>query len=287
MASKHEVPEARRTELHDGRTVAYIDIGDPDGYPVISNHGGLSCRLDVAPADASAKAHGLRILAPDRPGIGLSDPKPGHTVLGWGDDVRELADQLGIDRFSCIGWSFGGAFAQVVGCGVGDRVDVLVLVASTIPSDWPGMKDEIDHMDQVFYKLTKSKLGRFTERSLLHLMEASAKHAPKAFGKSSGVDAQFASVVAGAIAEGTAHGKGVVAEYEAVNAPWGFDPSHITVRTQIWQGDADDLLPTDWANRLHDAIEGSTMTIVPGASHFLWYDHWDDIFDGINTARGG
>ena len=77
MASKHEVPEARRTELHDGRTVAYIDIGDPDGYPVISNHGGLSCRLDVAPADASAKADQTTLLALPNAG---SPARGGHTM---------------------------------------------------------------------------------------------------------------------------------------------------------------------------------------------------------------
>lgn len=278
--------DAHEIELRDGRRLAFLDMGDPSGHPVISNHGGLSCRLDVAPAAESAAAHGLRLIAPDRPGIGGSDPKPGHSVAGWADDVAELLDQLDLARCSTLGWSFGGAFAQSVAARLPERVDALALVASVIPPAWPGMQDEIDRMDQVFHRLTEHRLGRFAERSILHLMSASAAHAPKAFAKSSGVDPAHADVVAAAIAEGTAHGGGVIAEYEAVNAPWGFDPSDIRVATHVWQGDADDLVPPAWGQRLHEAIAGSTLTVVPGASHFLWYDHWDDVFDGLGAAAG-
>src|SRR3954453_12685143 len=62
--------------LRDGRTLGFAEYGDPGGMPVICNHGGLSSRLDVAPAHESAKQHRLRLLAPDRPGIGLSSRKP-------------------------------------------------------------------------------------------------------------------------------------------------------------------------------------------------------------------
>lgn len=66
--------------LSDGRRLAYLDLGDPDGFPLVSCHGGLSSALDVVPSDASAHDHNLRIIAADRPGIGSSDlrrrPRP-------------------------------------------------------------------------------------------------------------------------------------------------------------------------------------------------------------------
>ena len=37
--------------------------------------------------------------------------------------------------------------------------------------------------------------------------------------------------------------------------------------------------------RLHAAIEGSTLTVVPDATHFLWYDHWAEIFDAVVERR--
>ena len=57
--------------LADGRDLAYEEYGNPDGFPVLSFHGGLSSRLDAAPAHEAAVLMGVRLLSPDRPGIGL------------------------------------------------------------------------------------------------------------------------------------------------------------------------------------------------------------------------
>lgn len=95
-------------QLSDGRSLCYAQYGAPDGFAVVSAHGGLACRLDVASADAAAKMHGVRLISPDRPGIGGSDAKAGRTILDWADDVADLLDLLGIDRFAVMGWSMGG-----------------------------------------------------------------------------------------------------------------------------------------------------------------------------------
>src|SRR5512138_342902 len=98
----------RQIQLHDGRKLGYSEFGDPFGFPIINNHGGLVCRLDISPADEIAKELGVRIISPDRPGIGLSDLKVERTLLDWTDDVRHLADQLRLRQFGVIGWSMGG-----------------------------------------------------------------------------------------------------------------------------------------------------------------------------------
>ena len=56
--------------LRDGRTLGFAQYGDPAGFAVVNAHGGLACRLDVAQADAVASAIGIRLVSPDRPGIG-------------------------------------------------------------------------------------------------------------------------------------------------------------------------------------------------------------------------
>lgn len=279
-----DLPEDHTIELADGRTLGFIEVGDPEGYPVVSNHGGLSSRLDVSPSDASARAHGLRIISPDRPGIGLSDAQDGRTMSSWADDVRELVDQLEIDRFATMGWSFGGCFAQSVARHVDDRVSALVLVASGIPIDWEGMRDQINKMDRRFLKMSETATGRIMERSVFHLMSATAHLAPRAYARRAGFAGPAAADLSAAIAQGLSNTEGVVADYRILDRPWAFDPSDITVPTQMWQGDADDLVPPEWGRRLHEAITGSTLTLVPGATHFLWYDHWDDIFTALTRA---
>ena len=57
---------------------------------------------------AIAERVGIRLIGLDRPGIGRSDPKAGYQLLDWPDDVMELADQLGIERFAVEGLSGGG-----------------------------------------------------------------------------------------------------------------------------------------------------------------------------------
>ncbi len=99
--------------LSDGRALSYREFGAPDGFPIINNHGGLVCGLDISPAHEIARELGIRIISPDRPGIGKSSAKSGRTLLDWASDVRELADTLKLGRFGIVGWSMGGQYALV------------------------------------------------------------------------------------------------------------------------------------------------------------------------------
>ena len=69
----------------DGRTLAYLEVGDPDAPLVIHNHGGPGGRLEARlPADAAAKNR-LRLVCVDRPGMGLSSHQKAHTYAGWAE----------------------------------------------------------------------------------------------------------------------------------------------------------------------------------------------------------
>ena len=82
----------------------------------------LTARLQCAPGrprvvrpavpdpDAASDEH-VRLIAPDRPGMGRSDPQPGHVVADWPADVAALADTLGLETFGVVGWSAGTPYA--------------------------------------------------------------------------------------------------------------------------------------------------------------------------------
>jgi pimeloyl-ACP methyl ester carboxylesterase len=120
-------------QLSDGRTLAYLDIGDPEGRPLFYFHGGPGSRLEGLLFDELNQQLGIRMIAPDRPGFGLSDFQEDRTYLDWPDDVRELADQLGIDRFAVLGWSSGGPHAAAVAHGIPQRLTVVAIVAGEGP----------------------------------------------------------------------------------------------------------------------------------------------------------
>src|ERR1700690_4235043 len=99
----HDVATDRELRLGDGRRVTYSEFGDPDGTRVLSCHGGLVCRFDVEPSAAAFHDRRARVISPDRPGVGGSDRRPGHSTADWADDVRELLDALGIERCAVMG----------------------------------------------------------------------------------------------------------------------------------------------------------------------------------------
>jgi pimeloyl-ACP methyl ester carboxylesterase len=91
-------------------------------------------------------------------------------------------------------------------------------------------------------------------------------------------------VVTAAVTEGLRNPAAIVDDYRVFGRPWGFEPDQVGVPTSIWQGDADDLVPPAWADQLAAAIEASSLEVVPGAGHLLWYDHWSELFAGITAT---
>lgn len=271
-------PSAERlVELGDGRRLRVFEVGDPDGVPIVHHHGGLSSGSETAIAHDAALTLRVRLLCPDRPGIGGSDPLPGRTLRSWGLDVEEMADVMGLGRFGVSGWSLGGCFALAVADRLGDRVTGLALIASAIPVDWPGMVREINRMDRWFMAMSRHSAGRLAERALFPMMGLLARRAPRTFSRSAGFPPEAAVILAAAVGEGMRRPTSVIDEYRILDAPWGFDVGETDRPTRIWQGDHDDLVPVDWAQRLHDAIDGSILTPVPGGTHYLATDHWDEI----------
>jgi pimeloyl-ACP methyl ester carboxylesterase len=97
--------------LPDGRTLGYAEYGHPTGYPIFFFHGFPSSRLETYPLDRVALRRGIRIIAPDRPGFGLSTPQPHRRILDWPADVEAFAERLQIPRFAVLGCSGGGPYA--------------------------------------------------------------------------------------------------------------------------------------------------------------------------------
>ena len=126
-------PVGKTIQLSDGRTLGYVDTGDPEGHPLFYFHGGPGSRLEGLLYDELNQQLGIRMIATDRPGFGLSDFQEDRTYLDWPGDIRELADQLGIDRFAVLGWSSGGPHAAAVAHGIPHRLTAVAVVAGEGP----------------------------------------------------------------------------------------------------------------------------------------------------------
>lgn len=60
--------------LPDGRKLGYADYGDPNGKPILYQHGTPGSRMEATRYHALGKELGLRVVSLDRPGYGWSTP---------------------------------------------------------------------------------------------------------------------------------------------------------------------------------------------------------------------
>lgn len=105
-------------------TVSLADVGSSTGRPVFV-YLGLGCvRYLVGLYDELAEALGLRLICIDRWGLGKTTEVPDEQrgFLEWADVVEEVADQLGISKFSILAHSAGAPYALAASLRLGDRV---------------------------------------------------------------------------------------------------------------------------------------------------------------------
>ncbi|ULE32597.1 alpha/beta fold hydrolase [Mycobacterium sp. IDR2000157661] len=278
--------------LRDGRLTAYAQYGSPDGYPVINAHGGLACRLDVAAADSVATDLGVRLISPDRPGVGLSCPQPGRTVLDWARDVAELLDSLDVDRFSVMGWSMGGQYAAAVGHALVDRVNRVAIVAGVLPLTEPGVFQQLPSMDRHLTRI--SQRSPWLARQCFRAMGALAGAAPTLYGRlaARALGPADAAVIRdeGFTAfsqmshEAFRQPHGAAEEYRAWMRPWGFALEDLKVHVDVWMGLQDELVDKTWPEQLAARIPHAALHVRAGG-HFVAHRHYREILDALRRPR--
>ncbi|HZC28279.1 MAG TPA: alpha/beta hydrolase, partial [Gaiellaceae bacterium] len=114
-----------------GATLAVREWGD-DGTPLLYWHG-LSPfgALELNEAGPAWSADGFRVVAFAAPGI--TDPRPFTDLEAYRPSrlaglILRTAEELGIERFAYVGWSWGASIGVHFGARHGDRLDALVLL---------------------------------------------------------------------------------------------------------------------------------------------------------------
>lgn len=113
-----------RRPANAGLTVSLADVGSLTGRPVIV-YLGLGCvRYLVALYDEMAEALNLRLICVDRWGLGRTTdvPTDRRGLLEWAGVVEEVADTLGLGRYSVLAHSAGAPYALASSLKTGDRV---------------------------------------------------------------------------------------------------------------------------------------------------------------------
>ena len=270
--------EDNHVMLPSGRRLGYAEYGDPAGRPLIFLHGTPSTRVMFRLGDRAAKEAGVRLIAPDRPGLGLSDLDPRRTIPDFADDVASLADRLSLGRFPLAGISGGGPYAAACGARLGGRLTALGLVSAMAPVVSPAIRKHLNARYSVIYGIgRRSRLMTALGTKLFRRTFAGNPDRVMRFAMSAmaGPDRDIladdwtqACLIASAedaLSQGTS---GLVTELALMSRAWGFEPSDISVPTFLWHGEADTIVPAAFGRWLAERIPDCRTRFIPGAGHF-------------------
>jgi len=303
--------DTRVIRLADGRDLAWVELGDPDGAPVFIFHGAPGSAGQFVPLGGVAAGAHVRLLSLDRPGYGRSSAHPRRTFADFADDVAQLADHLGCDTLAVAGHSSGGPHAaacarflprRVSACGIISGAAPLLgfddpvltdgellnnRVIDTVCRYWPATWDPVAAalwivclrpLTAVLLARTRKHPERAVDRFLSKLPapddEVMARPEVRAMilEEIRYLSPDFARAAMQDMAIGA--------------RDWGFRLEDITVPVHLWHGDRDRNIPIGQAELQAKLIPDATLHRCPGEAHGLYVDHMSEILETLTGAPG-
>ncbi|HLT35494.1 MAG TPA: alpha/beta hydrolase [Enhygromyxa sp.] len=265
-----------KTRLANGRSLGWAEWGDERGRPVLLFPGaGTSASLGFGVEILDRLE--VRLIGVDRPGLGLSDPAPGRTLLDWAEDIAELIEARKLGPTPAIGFSQGGPFA--LACAAAGVVRAVAIVSGSdelaapelrerLPAELRALIDQVaaepEAAEQFFRELNASRL-------LQMILDGSAP-------EDRGVYQQpaFAAALRRALDEGFCRGaEGYARDTVLAMSRWPFDLGSITIPVDLWYGGRDEspVHSPDFGESLARRIPHARRTLIAEAGGSLLWTH--------------
>ena len=282
--------------LRDGRKLGYAEYGDSLGIPVFYFHGGQESRLSSAFMHSEAQQMGIRIISPERPGIGLSSFQPNREFLDWPDDIEQLADDLNIDQFSIFGLSGGAPHVLACLSKIPDRVINASIVCGAAPYNFEGSLDGMWPPVRMLHWLAKKENNRGLKKFLqmdykqlvhspMERMKQFQNYLPRPDREIMKANPAFGwEFIDGSIESYSQGIEGVAQEWQLYVHDWGFDLNSIDHPISLWFGTEDKMAPIERANYLNNNLRNSELTLIENEGHFsLIRNHLTSILGELLT----
>lgn len=284
-------------QLSEGRQLAYSEYGELDGTPVFLFHGLPGSRLSWGLIPDAPFPPGLRVIAPDRPGYGKSDPKPQRTLLDWADDVGELADALEIETFAILGVSGGGPGALACAWKMTARLTCVGVVASPAPTNAPDVFQDMSKTNRLFMKLAwrlpwlstlnTQFLGSVIRRNparYINTMKYKMHDTDKFVLARPGIQEMLIADFAEALRGGS---EGMVSDMSANHGhQWDFPLDKIRTKVHFWICELDRSVSPAMGKYLSSMIPESEVNFVPDAGHLWILTHLKEVLSALMLKQG-
>jgi pimeloyl-ACP methyl ester carboxylesterase len=284
-------------QLRDGRRLQVLEIGKRDGFPIFHLHGNGSSRLEIFTVQPQVEPLGVRLICPDRPGIGGSDSRPGYQLLDWPDDVVEVADQLGLERFVVEGFSGGAPFTLACAYKIPHRLTSCGLI-SPATGQFIQRAGSFALRSKVWMLTHLPWLVRALVRFYMRLYGSDEvsieKRLVRAGARLGDADSQLldSEFIRKAFAQAVAESLRQAADAATRDAivyskPWDFAVETIMFEHLfLWQGERDPIMPTATAHLLAQALPHCTATFYPNEGHLSTFvKHAQEIWKALRAAH--
>jgi pimeloyl-ACP methyl ester carboxylesterase len=284
--------------MRSGRTLEVWEYGDPGGHPALFFHGLIGSHLQASYIADQARERGLRIIAPNRPGVGASGfvrrRRPVESVA----DVEDVAAALGLAEFSVIGISGGTPYALAALLRLGTRVRTATVISGMGPARLAGALRGMDprrrfflelgarapHLAQQAFAREAIHFRADPERFLRRLV-ASWSHPDQVLFARRDVFELFLCDLHQVFTDGI--GAEGLAQELALYRNYGFalrDLPRVRPVT-LWQGLDDTIVPPAMAWSMAQSLPSCEAHFVPGG-HFVALSVADQIIDRLAACAG-
>ena len=239
----------------NGVRLAWDDVGQASTAPPLLLVHGFPLNRTMWRPQLAGLAASTRVIAPDLRGHGTSEAPPGPYLMDdFAADLRALLDHLGLERVVYCGLSMGGYIGFAFVRRYPERLAGLILADTRAGADTDeGRANREDLARLVEREGSAAAVDRLLPRYV----------APSTQTTHPDIVASVRAMIAGTPSAGLAGAERGMARRPDSTATLG----QIAVSTAVVVGSEDMLTPPAEAERLHAAIAGSTLTIIPAAGH--------------------
>jgi pimeloyl-ACP methyl ester carboxylesterase len=273
----------------DDRQIGFAEFGDPQGRAVFWLHGTPGARRQI-PMEARvyAEQQQIRLIGVDRPGIGSSTPYQYGTVVAFADDVRTIADTLGIDKFEVIGLSGGGPYALACAAAMPDRVIAAGVLGGVAPARGAdaigGGAMALGTFVAPLLEVAGGPL-RLAASALVRLARPVASPALDLYGRMSPeadrrmlARPEFKAMFLDDLLNGSR--KQLAAPFADIVVfarDWGFRLDEVKVPVRWWHGDRDHIVPFEHGQHVVAKLPDAQLYHLPGESHLAGLGRAEEI----------
>jgi len=291
---REPLPPLQFFTLPDGRRSFWREYGRADGSAAMLFHAGFGASLLPSGTDRLCKRLGMRLVVPERAGMGHSDPDPQLSFGSVAQDTEALAVKLGLESFPVVAMNSGARFGIASAIGMKNRVTRILLVSARIPPSPEKLKEDTDNpmvrfqrritgsqwMMEPVLAIMRSRLSRPLVARILNASATSRLDAVYLRERPELIDLVVESLKESL----SVSAKGTADEMKCLRRSMEPDLTPLRAPVTVWHGVEDTYVsPEDVSSWLGSHM--SELRVMPDIGNYLLHKYWTEIIRWLARAN--